>query len=335
MALSLPDLHAAWARALLAGAPLPVERRAECAACPMCAGEAPPGRGFAAESRCCTYVPALPNFLVGAILSARGPGALQAQAGVRARMADPSALTPHGLDPTPAEKERYAALVAAGAFGRDPSLRCPHHLPGGACAIWRHRNAICATWYCRHERGAAGERFWQALQRALTAIELELCHHVACQLLDPADAPPAPADGGDPDELPEWAAWRGREAEYYRRAWARVAAMSTDEILAIAAAGAAQAIADLHAAQAALADDAPPARLLPGTYELVERRGADARLVGYSEIDAIIAPAALLDRLARFDGRPTPAVVADLAADGVTVDDALLRRLVDFGVLVE
>ena len=306
----------------------------------MCAGEAPPGRAFAPESRCCTYVPALPNFLVGAILSARGPGALQAQAGVRARMADPRALTPHGLDPTPVEKERYAALVAAGAFGRDPALRCPHHLPGGACAIWRHRNAICATWYCRHERGAAGERFWQALQRALTAIELELCHHVACALLYPAEPPRAPdpadpADPDDPDELPEWAAWRGREADYYRRAWARVAAMSADEILAIAADGAAQAIADLRAAHAALTAPAPPARLLPGTYEVVERRGADARVVGYSEIDAITAPAALIDRLARFDGRPTPVVLADLAADGVLVDDALLRRLVDFGVLVE
>lgn len=330
--MALPGLQAGWAAALLGEAALPSEGRATCEACPMCSGAAPPGRGFGAASKCCTYVPALPNFLAGAILAAEGPGSLQAKVSLRARMADRRCLTPHGVDPSPEEKERYAAVVAAGMFGRDPTLRCPHYLPGsGGCGIWRQRNSVCATWFCRHERGAAGERFWQALERALTAIELELCHHCACVLLAGVEAP---ADAEEADEVPEWAAFRGREEAYYREAAGLVAAMSPAEVLAIAAEGAGEAIAGLRAAHAALVAGPALDRLVVGTFAEVGREGDEARLLGYSEIDAVGVPAALVDALAAFDGRPTATVVAALAAAGVEVDAGTLRRLVDFGVLV-
>lgn len=329
--MGLPGLQAGWVAELLGEAALPSEGRATCEACPMCSEAAPPGRGFAATSKCCTYVPALPNFLAGAILAAEGPGSLQAKVSLRARMRDERCLTPHGVDPSPEEKERYAAVVAAGMFGRDPSLRCPHYLPGsGGCGIWRHRNSVCATWFCRHERGAAGERFWQALERALTAIELELCHHCACVLLGGVEAPAEAAA----DEVPEWAAFRGREEEYYRRAAGLVATLSAAEVVAIAEEGAGEAIAALRAAHAALRAAPDLDRLVVGTFAEVGREGDEARLLGYSEIDAVAVPAALCDRLAAFDGRPTATVVAALAAAGVEVDEATLRRLIDFGVLV-
>ncbi|MEZ4450377.1 MAG: hypothetical protein R3B09_12940 [Nannocystaceae bacterium] len=328
--MTLPALQAGWIRAILGDVDLAVERAATCDTCSMCGEAAPPGGAFDPTTKCCTYVPALPNFLAGAILAATGPGSLSARLGLRARMADPRALTPHGVDPTPDEKSRYAALVAADRFGRDASLRCPHHLPDGGCGIWRHRNATCATWFCRHTRGATGERFWEALGRALTAIELELCHHLAREILD--DTPATPVD--DPEALPEWESWRGREEAYYRRAAARVAAMTPADVLAIAEPGAAEAIAGLRAAYAAWVDEPAIDRLVVGTFREVERRGGEARLLGYSEIDVVHAPAGLVDRLGRFDGRPTAAVADELAQEGVEVDPATLRRLVDFGVLV-
>ena len=68
----LPHLYARWTAELLAG-PIPREERATCENCAMCA---PPGEEddpqshvFDPATKCCTYVPDLPNFLVGRILS--------------------------------------------------------------------------------------------------------------------------------------------------------------------------------------------------------------------------------------------------------------------------
>src|SRR5687767_8577752 len=47
--------------------PIPRESKAHCADCPMCGAEA--AERFNPSTKCCTYVPDLPNFLVGAILS--------------------------------------------------------------------------------------------------------------------------------------------------------------------------------------------------------------------------------------------------------------------------
>ncbi|MBA3549133.1 MAG: hypothetical protein H0T76_21825, partial [Nannocystis sp.] len=62
----LPPRYTAWITNLLGGT-LPQEQVATCHSCVMQA-EAPEGYRFRADAKCCTYVPALPNFLVGAAL---------------------------------------------------------------------------------------------------------------------------------------------------------------------------------------------------------------------------------------------------------------------------
>jgi hypothetical protein len=55
----------------------------------------------------------------------------------------------------------------------------------------------------------------------------------------------------------------------------------------------------------------------------------------YSPHDPILLPAAVIDVLDRFDGRPTEQVLGEVAAElGLELDGALLQRLVDFGILV-
>ena len=72
---ALPSLYAGWMDALLEG-PIPAETNATCHDCAMSPpAEEAPGSTFLFKpaSKCCTYWPALPNFLVGRILADEDP----------------------------------------------------------------------------------------------------------------------------------------------------------------------------------------------------------------------------------------------------------------------
>jgi hypothetical protein len=67
---TLPPLYAEWAESFLGG-PIPAETDATCQDCAMCP---PPGKRpatgvfFSPDVKCCSYMPTLPNFLVGRML---------------------------------------------------------------------------------------------------------------------------------------------------------------------------------------------------------------------------------------------------------------------------
>jgi hypothetical protein len=146
---------------------LPAETDATCQDCAMCAepGRTPlPGLAFfKPDTKCCIYVPGLRNFLVGLILQDDDPRFAAGRATVEARLDARVSVTPVGISPLPVQTALYR-LEGTQAFGQDRTLRCPHYLDeaGGQCGIWRYRNGICATWFCKHTRGpvalASGRR---------------------------------------------------------------------------------------------------------------------------------------------------------------------------------
>src|SRR5206468_664396 len=119
-------------------------------------------------------------------------------------------------------------------FGRSPSLRCPYFLVDGGCGIWRHRNAVCMSWFCKHVRGAVAHDFWRRLEHLLTSAEEELARWCAMELdigdealaalMGPRNASEERlAKSGDIDGAvdeahyaAQWGSWLGREREYYR-----------------------------------------------------------------------------------------------------------------------
>jgi hypothetical protein len=134
-------VHAGWLATALGG-PWKTERYATCSACAMAKepdarGEVPPG-AFNADTKCCTFTPTLPNFLVGAALadSTLSPFGRRS---LLDRIAARRGVSPFGLLGEPAVDPR--------GFGRDPALLCPHY-DGGVCGIWPHREAVCTTYYC-------------------------------------------------------------------------------------------------------------------------------------------------------------------------------------------
>jgi hypothetical protein len=356
---TLPPLYAPWIAELLDAA-LPVEPAATCERCAMwpTAGTTDPARVFFhAETKCCTYTPELPNFLVGRILDDPDPALAPGRTSVERRIDARVGVLPTGLGRPPVQALLYQHGWAAG-FGHAASLRCPHYRAdaGGACGIWRHRNGVCSTWFCKHGRGATGQRFWQALEQLLATIERELSRWCLLEIgVDAAvlawlfprgtdrGAGSVALDAADLDGTVSeaayraaWGGWRGREHELFRRAAALVNDLRWPEVSRIAGASVgayARVVVDAHERHG---DDDVPRRLRVGAFQATLAGRARVQVVTYSPYDPLELPRLLVDALPYFDGRPTAEALRRIRTErGIDLQPDLVRRLVDFGVLVE
>src|SRR5690349_17121148 len=105
----LDDLPALYAHLLPAffQEPVPEETKATCSRCSMCEGNcqdavAPvdgKSRFFNPNTKCCTYFPKLPNYLVGALLSDDRPELAEGRRRVEARIDARLGATPQWLSP--------------------------------------------------------------------------------------------------------------------------------------------------------------------------------------------------------------------------------------------
>lgn len=351
----LPPLYARWMNEFLPG-PLPAETKATCQACPMLERDEPPGPGvvfFDNKIKCCAYLPRLFNFLTGRVLADDDPAAAAGRATVEARIKAGVAVTPLGLDPTRTFLLLYEHSSAA--FGRNRALKCPHYLEEtGGCGVWRHRESTCATWFCKHERGAASQAFWrESLHRLLGNVEYELARwcllklEVEEEVLRYLLAPPLGSTAGsirgeDLDGKVEsaeyrknWGKWLGRELEFYRACGRLVSALAWQEVLKICGPET-NLLATLtgQAYQRFLSVETPP-RLQVGSLQVVRIGHQTTRLSTYSDLDPLDIPNPVLNVLHYFDGRPTTEVVAEIAAqEGIRLETDLVRKLADFRILV-
>ena len=350
---TLPTLQGRWVAELL-GAPIPAETNATCDECAMCApgGAASAGPSFfAPDVKCCSYLPSLPNFLVGRILDDAGDDAPTGRQTTLARLDARIGATPLGLAQTPAYQLVY--LGSGPAFGRSRKLLCPHFTDDARCSIWRHREATCTTWFCKHVRGAVGERFWQGTLRPLLgAVERQLARRCVLELdlgvpalerlhaqrrsgADPLDA--EELDGTVDDEAwrATWGAWAGREREFFVECGRRVERLSWDDVLALGGQDVRALARLVRAAHADLVDGELPGRLCAGPFETAAMDGDTRRIVTYSKHDPLDLPRQVLDVLHHFDGRPRAEVARSLAEEEeLQLDDVLVRRLVDFDILI-
>jgi hypothetical protein len=336
----LPPLYSRWVRALLPGG-LPAS-----------------DHFYSPDTKCCTFLPALPNFLTGRILVEEPPDpvAARGRATVEARIDKGLGVTPLGLERTAAFTAMYR--LSPSAFGKAGAFRCPHYIPedGGRCGVWRHRESTCATWFCKFDRGETGRAFWHRLHDLLGAAEMALARHSVLSLGIPAESLgrlfPAHArrtlsethDGMSADDVDGtidrrryaaiWGPWLGREREFYRRSAALVETLEWRDVIALGGTEL-EVLARLttEAYKSATSTELPP-RLDRRQLKVVYTSATEARLVGYSNIDPLKAPSRLVEVLHCFDGRPTRDAIQRVADEhGLRVTDSLVRKLVDFGIL--
>jgi hypothetical protein len=346
----LPPLYDRWASELLKDGAIPHERYASCDHCAMLDPSGGPASAgyYHPQVKCCTFQPLMFNFLLGGVLD--DPTVL-ARPEIERQIDQAPSVTPIGILPHAGFSLLYRH--SSPAFGRSLSLRCSYYIEeGGLCGVWRHRQSMCATWYCKHERAEVGMRFWRALHRLLTHIEKQLATwcvleldpgREALELLMPlhrGNAGDAPLQGHELDRLRDpaehrrrWGRWAGREREFYRRAGKLVAGLSWKQVLAHTGPEVQVAAQLLQEAHAELGSEELPARLRQGKMELLQIGKQKSKVVGYSGLDPIELPRRLLDLFDRFDGRETTVVLKELDREGDPISPSLVRRLVDFGIL--
>lgn len=330
-------------------APLPRETEATCDDCAMLPAEGhtgDPTAFFDPVSRCCSYLPDLPNFLVGGILAGEdGHGRRSVEARIDARVG----VRPLGLAIPPAYSAQYELMGVRG-FGRTRSMRCPHQLDGGLCGIWLHRNGVCATWYCKHVRGAAGADLWrEGIERLLRSAEDAVSLHCLVELgvepdglsemLPQKRKPPQgePLDTVDDARYAAmWGRFRGKERALFLRCAEIAGALSFRDVLGVAGPELRLRLTNAKTLLAKARSRALPARVRVGRFTVLGTSDGGVRVEGYSDFDPLELPGSVLGVLHRFDGRPTRDVRAEIQREeGIELDDDFLRLLVDFRILVD
>jgi hypothetical protein len=349
--MPLPTLYDRWMHEVL-GADVPEETAATCADCVMCAADDDPSATsirFDAVTKCCTYTPSIPNFLVGRILTSEGN--LVAEHGRRTlleRLKDAD-TNPISVD-CPRDRRVLYVHRAGDDFGRTPQLQCPHYIDG-ACGVWQNRTANCATWYCRHTRGAGGQRAWSAMRRLLQEVEQQLSLWCAMRLGFRASAlwplvTPEPTDSsspvpGAPLRCPPnwfggWGDWQGGEADFYLQCAAAVEPLTWSTVREIC--GCTTMVLEELTRElfTPLMTPGPlPTRLTVGAFEVARVSHQGFHVVTYSDYDPVELPHGMLALLPHFDGRPTDEVLDRFRDDsGIEIGAGFLRRLVDFDILV-
>ncbi|MBF5042149.1 hypothetical protein FGE12_07060 [Aggregicoccus sp. 17bor-14] len=306
---------------------VPVEEKATCSSCAMCESScgnavAPVdgvSRFFRPDTKCCTYHPRLPNYLVGAILADTDPAMAEGRRRIGEKLASRVGVTPQWVNP-PA---RYTLLYgnANRAFGRSTSLLCPYYERAqGNCTIWRYREAVCSTFFCKYVAGADGRKFWMTLKTYLSLAEIQLSRYAVLKLapeyIHARRDKPEPAgtllSADDLDErgLPEkeyralWGAWAGREAQFFLEAHALVKGLKAEDLerlLGLDGVIEQTVLERLH--QASVKPTLPRALKFNPDATVRWMPDGSVALGSYSENDAVALPGEAYPLLVEFTGR--------------------------------
>jgi len=265
---------------------------------------------------------------------------------VLARIARGVGVTPLGLDKTPVYSALYES-VKLQSFGRVGALRCPHYVEdAGACGVWRHRNAVCATWFCKHQSGGDGAKQWAEVRDLLKVLERDLAIWAAIELgingrrlsdaIDLAREPQADALTRELtawDSASLWGPWADRKCEFFVRASTLVSGLDVSAALARSgpeSRARVAAIRDRFGRRSGCSSNPSRVRVAAG-YRCLPGHAGKAWLAGYSPYDWLEVPAALWDAMQRL--------VADDRAStegGVPTDEIakpLLDILLQWGVV--
>ncbi len=364
---ALPPLYADLLPELFR-ANIPEETKATCARCAMCE---PAGRGdsparaqvesvdgvsrfFRPDTKCCTFHPRLPNYLVGALLSDGRPELAEGRRRVSARIADRLGATPLWLRAPPAYDLLYAH--ARRSFGKAERLLCPYFSrETGGCTVWAYREAVCSTYFCQYVAGADGRTQWTEVKRFLTLVEVQLSRWAVWKLLpafigegrdreDPAGRLLGPEElDGKGTPLPEhralWREWTGREEDFYRECFRLVSALTARDLERMLGLDGELQLEVLRQRMREATEPKLPAVLRFNPDATVKwRPDGSVALGAYSENEALELPGVAYGLLVEFRGGGEPVVAVRerlRTKHGADLDEDVLLTLYRHRVLVD
>jgi Fe-S-cluster containining protein len=348
----MPPLYGPLLSSFFDRAPI-VETRATCDDCAMCDKSQPSAKGsreeletafFRPDLKCCTYHPTLPNYLVGAVLLDPSSDLSIGKERIREKILGRTGVTPEWL----AAPRKFLVLLDAAresSFGRSEKLLCPYYVrEGGRCSIWRHRESVCATFFCKHTAGETAHTFWTLLKRYLYHVERTLAHYAARRVDPELMEPNLPRDTltrEDLEDLPPrdyeglWGTWMGREEAFYQECAKQVGALDRESFVRLVDEGAG---ALLLAATTAAYEPVAAPRLAPRLVLNREMRVIPAAggvgVTTYSRYDSLFLTDDLYQLLGQFSDEPVALVIDRLQREhGVEIPESLVLELQIHGVL--
>lgn len=308
---------------------IPDETKATCTNCAMCASScgdngirqdagAEPTY-FEPNIKCCSFHPTIPNYLVGAILADMSEGSDIGKNKIAEKLAQRIGVTPYGV----AAPAKYTLLYGQSSefFGRSVAMRCPYFIDegGGLCSIWKFRDAVCSTYFCKHVSGVDGRRFWMSLKSYLALAEQQLSRFATYTLypdyvLDRRHPADPPARRLELEELEDrspsqkqysalWGSWEGLEREFFEECYKLIKSLSPERVQEILGLDGeiSQSVLRKHFREMTSPQLPKTLRLNPNVS--VKHLGnGEIVLAAYSEIDSVAVPEQAYPLLQEFRG---------------------------------
>ncbi len=240
---SIPDIYHSFLPEIF-HQDIPPEPFSNCSNCPMIAEkmDAPDSdlaKPFSPHTKCCTFTPRIPNYMVGGILSDIDPSLIEGKERILERIKLKKGVIPNGIYPTKRYHDYYEAN-AQNEFGRSKKLRCPFFVDDKFnCTIWKYREAICSFWFCKHLASDIGAEFWKSvtdylknIQGSFIAISANECGLQLVDLYGKNTSYELDGENNSFNNIEQysktWGKWEGREDQYYIRCFEIVKNLSLD-----------------------------------------------------------------------------------------------------------
>jgi hypothetical protein len=306
---------------------------------------------FSAGTKCCTHYPEMPNYLVGALLCDTVHDHGTGKSRVIDKIAARTSITPLGV----LRPRKYSLLIknsAHGYFGRSNELLCPfYEKNSGTCLIAPHWDAVCSTWFCKHDAGEDGKKFWRTLRKYLENLEKILTRYALLKVgADPLATgltvdEAAPLTLQELDGLPPlphlydrlWGEWVGKEEEFYRECYTHISQLQQEGFANLEGVEQKILLKELEQAYQQLMSTPVPELLKKNPGLLVEKiSGSGFLLSGYSPFDPAKVSKRLYDCLDFFDGTHTNENVCRLCYEALNVrlSEAIIKKMYQFRILV-
>jgi len=305
---------------------------------------------FSPSTKCCTHYPELPNYLVGALLSSTDATHETGRCRIKNKIAGGISITPLGV----LRPKKFTLLLkntSLDFFGRSDTLRCPFYETSGICSISPYWDAVCSTWFCKHNSGESGWRFWQALRGYLENLEKILSRYALLKI----DAglvskcmtkeQPLPLTVQELDDLPPsaecyenvWSKWAGKETEFYKESYKVISELRQEDLIALEGIEQKILLQTLEKEYTCMMNAPMPERLRRKTDLSVDIiSDSEYLLVGYSQFDPLKVSKRLYDCLDCFNGSRTNQEVVEycLEKHNIRLTEEIIRRLYQFQILI-
>lgn len=199
------------------------------------------------DTKCCDYHPALPNYVIGAILSDQSAEFKVPQEVIREKIAQKKGVTPFGIAPSTAyqkalKEDRADNSGANTTTEHKRSLLCPF-FDTGMCTIHKYRADVCGSFFCHSVSSAEGKKLSKKVQSFSKNLDHKLALHITQQI-----RPDLGNIGGmdllkntsrlienEQDSVENnyeslWSEGLGREEDYYKQCYSLIQGLSPQDV---------------------------------------------------------------------------------------------------------